>query len=210
MSRGGRHTPTPDTERKCLVTGEVQPKAGLVRFVTGPDGSVVPDILGRLPGRGYYVSSQRAHIETALRKKLFARGAKTAVTTPPDLTQMIEQGLANRVIELISLARKAGLAIAGYEKVRDWLLKDTAVALLQAHDGSERGKSKLRPPDGDNTYFTALSGNELGLAFGRESAIHVALAAGGLTERIVQELSRLSGLRDMHDGNTAVGKEKTA
>ena len=40
-------------ERKCIATGEVQPKYGLIRFVVGPDQMVVPDVLEKLPGRGW-------------------------------------------------------------------------------------------------------------------------------------------------------------
>ena len=47
MGRGGATKDRSDgPERKCLVTGEVQPKQGLVRFVVGPEGQVVPDVLG--------------------------------------------------------------------------------------------------------------------------------------------------------------------
>ena len=64
-------------ERKCIVTGDVQPKSGLIRFVIGPDGQVVPDILGKLPGRGLYVTSDREVIEKAKRGQ-FARAARWA------------------------------------------------------------------------------------------------------------------------------------
>ena len=60
MTRGGREKEQDDPERKCIVSGESQPKTGLVRFCIGPDNSVVPDILGRLPGRGLYVAADRA------------------------------------------------------------------------------------------------------------------------------------------------------
>jgi hypothetical protein len=35
----------------------------------------------------------------------------------------------------------------------------------------------------------------MGLSFGRERAIHAALAAGGLRTRVVEEAARLTGLR---------------
>ena len=58
MGRGGVSKDRADgPERKCLATGEVQPKGGLVRFVMGPDGQVVPDVVGKLPGRGVWVSA---------------------------------------------------------------------------------------------------------------------------------------------------------
>ena len=82
MSRGGTHNSEDLAERKCLVSQESGPKAGLIRFVTSPDGAVVPDIMGKLPGRGYYVTSDLNVLEEAVKQKVFSRGAKTQVTVP--------------------------------------------------------------------------------------------------------------------------------
>jgi len=96
--------------------------------------------------------------------------------------------------------------VTGMEKVKDWLEKGQAKVLIQASDGSERGKTKLRPPPGEASFIGCLSAGELGLAFGREHAIHGALAAGGLTARVVEEAARLAGLRGHVGGGTA-GKD---
>ena len=90
MTRGGRKTDQDDPERKCIVTGEVQPKAGLIRFCLDPEGQVTPDILGRLPGRGFYVSADRKAIEKAATKGLFARAAKQPVKVPEGLADLVE------------------------------------------------------------------------------------------------------------------------
>lgn len=196
MTRGGREDMRDAPERKCIVSGESQPKAGLIRFCIGPDGAVVPDLLNRLPGRGIYVAADRAAIAKAAAKGLFSRAARQPVKAPDGLPDLVESLLARRVVDLISMARKAGEAVAGFEKVKDWLVKDKAKILVQASDGSERGKDKLYPPDGDESRFIGcLTSGELGLAFGRERAIHAALAAGGLTTRVVEEAARLAGLR---------------
>ncbi len=195
MTRGGRINETEDPERRCIVSGEVQPKSGLIRFCVGPDGQVVADVMNKLPGRGFYVTADRAMIDKAARKGLFARAARQAVTVPPDLTAQVEAFVLRRVIEFISLARKANAAVMGYEKVKDWLQNGKAVVLLQSSDGSERGKTKLRMPAENGQYIGCLTAAELGLAFGRERAIHAALAAGGLTTRVVEEAARLEGLR---------------
>ncbi len=207
MSRGGKDKLRGDPERRCLVTGEVQPKRGLIRFVVGPDDVVVPDILGKLPGRGMYVAAERDALQTAVAKGLFSRGAKRPVTVPDGLVITVEDLLARRVVESISMARKAGLAVAGYEKVRDWLGKDAVRILFQASDGSERGKSKLHPPGGRGSFFEVLTASELGLSFGRERVIHAALGKGGLTERIREDAIRLSGVR-VEVGGDPAGKVK--
>ena len=195
MSRGGAHNSEDLAERKCLVSQESGPKAGLIRFVTSPDGVVVPDVMEKLPGRGYYVTSDLNVLEEAVKQKVFSRGAKTQVTVPENLIIEIDRQLARRVVDLVSIARKAGRAVTGFEKVKGWLAEGRAKILLQASDGSERGKGKLWTPEGGR-FFGCLTAQELGLAFGRGHAIHCALSGGKLSERVVHEAARLRGLRE--------------
>jgi uncharacterized protein len=210
LTRGGRENTNDEPERKCIVSGESQPKAGLVRFCVGPDNALVPDVMGKLPGRGIYVAADRASITKAATKGLFARAARQPVTVPPDLAELVEVLVARRVTDLVSMARKANGAVTGFEKVKDWLVKDRAKILIQASDGSERGKEKLHPPGGPETLITCLTAQELGLSFGRERAIHAALGAGGLTTRVVEEAARLAGLRGHGGGIPAVKDTKDA
>ena len=207
MTRGGQKKLREDgAERKCIVTGEVQPKTGLIRFVVGPDNQVFPDVLEKLPGRGMYVSADRAAIEVAGRGE-FSRSAKQAVTVPEGLADEVERQLARRTIDLIAMARKAGRAVCGFEKVKGWLAGGERVrVLLQASDGSERGKAKLWTPEGAR-YFGCFTSDELGLAFGRGSVIHGALSTGGLGNRVVEEATKLRGLREIDGGDDATGKE---
>ena len=195
MSRGGAHNSEDMAERKCLVSQEPGPKAGLIRFVTSPDGVVVPDILEKLPGRGYYVTADLYILKEAVDRKVFARGARTQVAVPDNLILEIDRQLARRVVDLVSIARKAGRAVTGFEKVKGWLAEGRAKVLLQASDGSERGKGKLWTPEGGR-FFGCLTAQELGLAFGRGHAIHCALSGGKLSERVVNEAARLRGLRE--------------
>jgi predicted RNA-binding protein YlxR (DUF448 family) len=195
MSRGGQGKQREAPERRCIATGARGEKTGLIRFVAGPDGHIVPDLAEKLPGRGIWVSADRAALEKAVKKGLFARGAKRAVTADPSLADLVEDRLVARVVDLVSLARRAGEARAGIEKVKSILVDETAVCLLQASDGSEREKARLRPPKGENTYFADLTAAELGLAFGRGRVIHAALISGGLSERVRYDSARLAGLR---------------
>lgn len=194
MSRGGADKDQGGPERKCIATGESGPKEGLIRFVVGPDAQIVPDLAGKLPGRGLYVSSTRSALDTAISKSLFSRAARQQIQIGDDFAELVENLVARRVVDLISLARKSGAAVSGYEKVKDWLLKEEARVLIQAEDGSARGKSKLSTPHG-GSYIGWLTADELGMAFGRQTVIHAALGAGGLTQRVVEEAQRLKGLR---------------
>ena len=114
MPRGGKAKTRDDPERRCIATGEVQPKRGLIRFAIGPDGQIVPDVLEKLPGRGIWVAAEREALTTAVTKRLFARGAKQSVTVSETLVNEVESLLVKRPTSKIALMTFRG----GYPQIR--------------------------------------------------------------------------------------------
>ena len=169
---------------------------------------MVPDIAARLPGRGFYVSADREVLERAVAKRMFAKGARRTVGVPEDLIASIEAMLVRRVQDTIALARKAGEAVTGYEKVKTALGERPVAALLQASDGSERGKGKLWTPEGAR-WIGHLTSEEIGRAFGRDRAVHALVAAGTLGRRVVEDAAKLKGIRGAFGGDSASGKDQT-
>lgn len=188
------------TVRRCVVTRAVRPKGELLRFVVGPEGEVVPDLAATLPGRGIWVSARREALDKACKANMFARSAKRAARVPEDLSERVHAMLARRCIDLLGLARGAGQAVAGYEKVRDWIGRDRAVLLIEAADGAADGRGKMTGAARGLPVMSCLTAEELGAAFGRDRAVHVAVAAGGFAARLRDEIRRLSGFRSGGEG----------
>lgn len=181
--------------RRCLVTGESAGPERLIRFVVGPDGSLVPDLAAKLPGRGIWVTASRPAIAAAVGRRLFARAARGPVMVPPDLAERLERLLAARCLDLLGLARRAGQAVAGYEKVRAALASGRVAVLVAAFDGAADGRRKLRQLAAGLPVVEVLSAAELSLALGRENVIHAALTSGRLASTFLAEAARLAGLR---------------
>jgi predicted RNA-binding protein YlxR (DUF448 family) len=167
----------------------------MIRFVVTPDRMLVPDLSARLPGRGIWLSARGDVVETARKRGAFARAARGPVTVPPDLLSGLQNALVRRIGEQLGLARRAGQAVAGFAKVREWLESGRAGLLVQAADGSAEERARLRG-GWQGLVVTPLTAAELGHVFGRDRTVHVAVAAGQLAERIRQEAERLAGLRD--------------
>ena len=193
---------TGKTKRRCISSGETCHKSDMIRFVVDPNKEILPDISEKLPGRGIWVKTNRIFLEKAISKKLFLKTAKEKVSVRNDLLTLVEALLLKNVIALISLSRKSGIAVSGFEKVKSTLTDGSAKALIQARDGSVGQKSKLRPPVGRNSYIDCLSSQELGLAFGRNYVVHASLTSGGLSKRVVHEASRLNEIRGFEPLNT--------
>jgi predicted RNA-binding protein YlxR (DUF448 family) len=190
--KGGKEREVP--ERRCIVTGEVREKEELLRFVIGPDNSVVPDLDERWPGRGLWLCPSRDVVNTACAKNAFARAARQKVVVDPALADRIEVMLSQKCIDLLSLARRAGQAVAGFEKVRAQI-DDGAELILAARDGAADGKARIAAKAAGLQVFSVLNAAEIAAAFGRDHAVHAAVAPGGLAQRLSRALQRLEGFR---------------
>jgi uncharacterized protein len=173
----------------------------MIRFVIGPDRAVVPDLAERLPGRGIWLSAARDVVQTARLRGAFAKAARGPVTVPPDLLEMLQAALIRRIGELLGLARRAGQAVAGFEKAREWLRDGRAGVVVQAADGSDDERERfLSAARGTPAVHAPLTAAALGAVFGRERAVHVVVAPGTLADRIDQACARLAGLASGQGG----------
>jgi predicted RNA-binding protein YlxR (DUF448 family) len=167
----------------------------LLRFVVGPGGELVPDVASDLPGRGLWLTPRRDILESAVAKRLFARAARQPLSPSPGLADRVEALLAQRCCDAVGLARRAGLAVAGFEKVREAVRVGKVALLLAALDGAEGGRSKVRAIRRDLPLAAVLTAAELGAVFGRDHVVHVAVSAGGLSIRLIADAEKLAGFR---------------
>ncbi len=176
-------------------------EARLIRFVAGPDGTVVPDLGRKLPGRGLWVEASRASVETAAKKGLFSRAAKARLAAPADLADQVEAQLRTRFLAALGLARRSGDLALGFEKVVAALKAGKAELLVEASDGAQDGRRKVlsaakaspRPP----LVVGLFGSDELGLALGAENVVHGACLAGRASDRWTFDARRLSGFRPL-------------
>lgn len=194
--------------RRCLVTGDVRPRGELMRFVVGPDDTVVPDLERRLPGRGLWLTGRRDIVAEACAKRAFARGAKRQVTpmTGPDgegLDAFVEAELLRRAMDALALARKAGAYISGFEKVRAALAgleeagPDRAV-LLCARDAGDDGRekvSRLADRIGGVERVDVFDAATLGRVSGRDHTVHALVLPGGAARHVADAVRKYSDYR---------------
>ena len=183
----------------CIVTREVKDEAELIRFVRSPDGVAVPDLGRKLPGRGVWVSLDSKILAEAVRKKLFSRGFAAETTMPPDLPDMVAKVLRQLALSLLSLAKKAGEAVAGFMKVEEMLGRGRAKLLFRGTDAALDGCRKLdKLAEPGVQRIVLFERRELDLAFGRPNVVHAAVAKGGLAEKLsaaVRRIEMFEGLR---------------
>jgi predicted RNA-binding protein YlxR (DUF448 family) len=183
--------------RTCIATGETGAPERMIRFVVGPEGDVVPDLARCLPGRGLWVKAERAAVERAVAKNVFAKAARAAVKPAADLADRVERLLLERALADLGRARRSGRAVAGFVKVEQMVGQRRAGLLVVADEAAGDGLGKLST----SGLPIARLGDAaaLGGIFGREQAVYVAVArddaGGAFIERIEAGAARWRGYR---------------
>ncbi len=193
-------------ERTDIASGAPMALGRMIRVGFTPDGMVVADIFAKLPGRGAWIAADRASVEKAIKTGAFVRaakrGKKSPITIADDFADQIEQGLRTRVVGLLTMANRAGELVNGFGKVRTCAQNAGLAFRLEAQDGSQDGRSKIRvickavakelgqQPAPVIGLFDAQA---LGKIIGREDAVHIGVQTGHLTRALSGELSKLSG-----------------
>jgi uncharacterized protein len=200
-------------ERRCIATGAVLPDAQLVRFVVDPEGSVIPDIAAKLPGRGLWVKADGASLALAVRKNAFSRAAGASVSVASDLGERTERQLIQRMLSDLGLACRSGQVVFGYENVvRAFGAKAPPLLLLEASDGSPDGRRKIlsaaRTRGVEPAILDCFASRELSLALGRENVVHAAIKSGRLAERLIVDAGRLSGLKRIPQDAAIVNSDR--
>jgi len=185
----------------------VKPVSELIRFVLAPDGTVVPDLRRRLPGRGVWVTARRDVVAEAERKRVFARGFKGEAKVEPGLADRVEKLTRDAALGALGLARKAGAVVTGFSKVEAAIGKREAAALIEATDGAPEGARKLaqavrRTYIGENAVpvIRIFPSAELDLALGGANVIHAALLAGRAGEGFLSRAAALAAYLGASEG----------
>ncbi|MEZ5774888.1 MAG: RNA-binding protein [Hyphomicrobiaceae bacterium] len=169
--------------RLCAVTRQERAVTCLLRFVAAPDGAIIPDLKGKLPGRGVWVGAHRRLVETAVARNVFARSLKRPVRPDAGLADLVARLIRTRSLERLAIANKAGEVVAGFVKVEKAIAAGGVAALIHAREAAADGTGKL---DRAFRHFEAAAARETPRETPEDGAeTSSATCAGGQSETIL-------------------------
>ncbi|RDL49339.1 hypothetical protein BLJAPNOD_00438 [Ensifer sp. M14] len=191
--------------RTCIVTRESGSPDDLIRFVAGPDGRIVPDLKRQLPGRGCWIKAERALVEKAMAKKLFARALKADVKVDATLADDVDRLLVEQLAGMMNMARKAAQFISGATKTEQAVRGLAALAVFHANDAAADGVRKIDQARKAMSFvvedeteipaFRPFSAAEMEGLLGSNAFIHAATLAGQAGEGVVKRAIMLEKYR---------------
>jgi uncharacterized protein len=182
--------------RTCIGCRCTCDKEELIRFVLAPDGTLVPDLLKKLPGRGVYTCMKESCIRQACERKLFSRAFRRDVlgADADILRDRIITMMEDRIASYIALANKAGKIVSGSDMVGEVLKKnrDIPKVILVASDVSEDIGNKMRcmAKQYGVEHVTLFDKERYGTLLGKSLRSVLAVQGLGFAEKLKMEIER--------------------
>jgi predicted RNA-binding protein YlxR (DUF448 family) len=185
-------------QRTCIGCGSRRAPHDLLRLACSPQGEVILDRSGRLPGRGAYVCCDVACLRRALKPAKLGSTFRQPVTVPTFETvyQAAIRLLQERLSACFGLARKAGAVVSGYASLRRALVHAKVGCLVVAEDIATSRAEEYYGWCAQQSipYVILFPKEELGRMLGRPSCSAVGFTAPrfcGLLYTTMTSLGRL-------------------
>lgn len=176
-------------ERKCIITGEIKPISEMLRFVE-LDNELLPDFNKKLSGKGMYITANRLLLKNAIEKKLFHKVSRHNLKIADDFIDMVENLIKQKSLASLNLARKSGILITGFEKVKEAIKKNNVEFIIQATDAGRDGKEKMALLAKSLEIFNLFSIDELDATLNKENTVHIAVLKNNASSMIYNNLKK--------------------
>lgn len=182
-------------KRTCLGCRKLFARTDLLRFVLAPQGTLLVDYKGRLPGRGAYTCVDSSCIAEAMRRRQFSRTFKREVLPVADdfIAHELSRQIQERICGLIGMARKAHQLLSGSSLILDRLSAGAPLAfIIVASDVSDGIGEKVvgRATNRSVRFYRMFEKEFLGRLLGTGQRSVLALLPGSLAAAIRVELER--------------------
>lgn len=183
-------------ERTCVATRQALPRDELVRLVASPDGQVIVDAKGTLPGRGAWVHPSSEALARLDRVKGRLERQLGAKVDPVAVAASVREATRKGVLDGLSLAAASGALLGGRDQIITALAAGRVHTLAFASDAAQRTRDALLREASDRVLCVELpfTAARLGQQAGRGPLAAVAVIDARPTRLLLRQLRRLAQL----------------
>jgi len=174
----------------------IEEKKDKLKVIIAENGEIIPDIYDKLPGNCIWIGYERQEIE-----KLIAKRSKSALDEEiiykcKNLCSAIEKQLRKNIFLKLSLARKSGQAMSGFENVKMAIKSDSVGLLFHACDGSKKELGRITNSSLKLPVVDLFNSEELGKVFNKDTIVHSCVLKCSLANSLILDVKKLEGIQN--------------
>lgn len=183
--------------RTCIACREAGERDELVRLVVSPEGQIVLDPRGRLPGRGAWLHPSRSCLDLLRRRRGVIQRALGIAASVDEIEAQLRDHVHRALLDGLSMAAAAGALVGGRDLLEQALREGQVVEVVVAHDAAARTIEALKHAADEGVEFTEvpIGRAELGHRIGKGARAAVGIRRSRATEHLRRQLRRLRMLR---------------
>jgi len=185
--------------RTCVACRRRMPLGQSARVVLGPEGQILPDLSGRLPGHGAHLCLEPVCFARAFQQNAFGRAFKRAVppAEPTELLLAFANASRAKVASLLATALRSGWLVAGRDEVHRRIHRSAmALVLLAGDTAADTEHQTIARAEARRIPWRRIESEKRELAsFHRGKAVAVlGVWHRGLADRLQCEIDRIVSL----------------
>ena len=184
--------------KKTFLSGFSIKKDDFIKISLSPDNRLVPDLCDKLPGKSVWLPANKALITDILRKEDLKTYFGVSEILAPDLVFLIEMVLRKKILNSISMTKKAGNLAIGLDTIKTQLMQKKHCLIVVAMGSKSLGNKSFYSSKNVSIFESLLEQKDLEKSTGKNNVKYVGIFSKNFKKTIQVDLNKLKGFIDNH------------
>ena len=164
-----------------------------IKFSLSPDNKLVPDLHNKLPGKSIWAKPNKALIEYIQERDDVKAHFGVSHLFSNDLISLIQKTLRKKILNSISLAKKAGYLTIGLDTIKTQLVEKKHCLIVVAKGAKSLKNYSFFSSNTISCFENLLHQKDLERSTGKNNVKYVGILSKNFKKTIQVDLNKLKG-----------------
>ena len=169
-----------------------------IKFSLSPDNKLVPDLHNNLPGKSIWVPANKELIKYLQSREDVKVHFGVSNIFTNDLVFLVQKILRKKILNSISLAKKAGYLAIGLDTIKTQLIEKKQCLIVVAKGAKSLKNYSFFSSNSISCFENLLYQRDLEKSTGKNNVKYVGILSKNFKKTIQVDLNKLKGFIDNH------------
>ena len=169
-----------------------------IKFSLSPDNMLVPDLHNNLPGRSIWVPANKKLITYIQERDDVKAHFGVSRLFSSDLVHLVKKILRKKILNNISLTKKAGYLAIGLDTIKTQLIEKKHCLIIVAIGAKSLRRYSVFSSNNVSCFENLLYQEDLEKSTGKNNVKYVGILSKNFKKTIQVDLNKLKGFIDNH------------